>query len=285
MAFNKFTKRETMAWAMLTALRSLGGVARIDQLDSTVIEREDYPDGLLDMLHGEGPQTELDYRFKWARTHLRILGLISNTRRGVWVITPEGEEISEQRLIERFPETRKKSGKARKAIDAETAAQIEAENAWKGELTRQMVGLKPDEFEKLVVLLLLEHGFETAETQGGAGDQGIDGVGVYRLGLLTFNVYFQCKRYAENNTVTPHDVRDFRGAMEGRGDQGLFITTSRFTVPAEEEATRPGARTIDLIEGSKLCDLMKEVELGVKVIDGEVVIDKEFFASGINLDS
>lgn len=69
-----------------------------------------------------------------------------------------------------------------------------------------------------------------------SGDGGIDGVGVYRLSLVSFPVYFQCKRY--KGSVGPEKVRDFRGAMQGRGDKGLLITTGNFTAEAKKEVER-----------------------------------------------
>ena len=107
-----------------------------------------------------------------------------------------------------------------------------------------------------------EAGFLSVTVAGKSGDGGIDGVGTYRLSLVSFPVFFQCKRYQD--VVAPRDVRDFRGAMSGRGDYGLLITTGTFTAEAKREATRAGAPTIDLIDGDRLCDLLKEYELGVK---------------------
>jgi restriction system protein len=75
-------------------------------------------------------------------------------------------------------------------------------------------------------------------------------------------VFFQCKRY--KGSVGAGAVRDFRGAMSGRGDKGLLITTGNFTAEAKQEATRDGAPPVDLIDGERLCDLLKEYELGVR---------------------
>jgi restriction system protein len=126
--------------------------------------------------------------------------------------------------------------------------------------------------------LLRAAGFTNASVTGGAGDGGIDGVGVYQLSLVSFPVYFQCKRY--KGTVGPEKVRDFRGAMQGRGDKGLLITTGSFTAEAKKEATRDGAPPIDLIDGERLCELLKDHRLGVdtttRTIE-EVKIRKEFF--------
>jgi restriction system protein len=99
------------------------------------------------------------------------------------------------------------------------------------------------------------------------------------MNLISFQVLFQCKRYA--GSVSAGTVRDFRGAMQGRADKGLIITTGTFTADARREATRDGAPAIDLIDGEALCQLLKERQLGVSVREvrtEEVTVLPEFFA-------
>ena len=108
--------------------------------------------------------------------------------------------------------------------------------------------------------LLRESGFIQVEVTGQSGDGGIDGKGIMRLGgLLSFHVIFQCKRY--QGSVGAGHVRDFRGAMVGRADKALMITTGNFTKDAVREATRDGAPAIDLIDGDLLVDKLKELGL------------------------
>jgi restriction system protein len=98
---------------------------------------------------------------------------------------------------------------------------------------------------------------------GRSGDGGIDGIGILRLQrVVSFQVLFQCKRW--QGTVGPKEIRDFRGAMVGRSDKGLFLTTGSFSRAAQEEATRDGAPPIDLIDGERLADLLKDLRLGVQ---------------------
>jgi restriction system protein len=114
------------------------------------------------------------------------------------------------------------------------------------------------------------------EVTGRSGDGGIDGIGVLRITLVSFQVFFQCKRYRE--TVGPNTIRDFRGAMVGRTDKGLVITTGRFTAEAKKEATRDGAPPVELIDGDQLCDLLKSLKLGVKTeLVEHVSVEPEFF--------
>jgi restriction system protein len=143
-----------------------------------------------------------------------------------------------------------------------------------------MQQIAPDAFERLCQRLLRESGFTRVEVSGKSGDGGIDGVGVLRVNLISFQVLFQCKRW--KGSVGSEVVRNFRGAMQGRADKGLIITTGTFTAEARKEATRDGAPAIDLIDGEALCDLMKDLELGVRVreVRSEVVtLDEEFFAA------
>jgi len=150
---------------------------------------------------------------------------------------------------------------------------------WKEQLLDLLLSLDPSDFERLASRLLREAGFISVNVTGRSGDGGIDGVGVYRLSLVSFPVFFQCKRYS--GSVGPNAVRDFRGAMAGRGDKGLLITTGTFTREAQKEATRDGAPPIDLIDGESLCDLLKEYELGVAIerkIAEHIAVRPDFFA-------
>lgn len=157
--------------------------------------------------------------------------------------------------------------------DAETAL----EPFWKDELLATLRDLTAAAFERLAQRLLREAGFIKVEVAGRSGDGGIDGIGVLRLTLLSFQVLFQCKRY--QGSVGASAIRDFRGAMVGRSDKGLMITTGTFTSEAKKEATRDGAPAIDLIDGDQLCDLLKSLKLGVSTeLVERMVVDKAWFA-------
>ena len=92
---------------------------------------------------------------------------------------------------------------------------------------------------------------------GRSGDRGIDGPGIlYVNALVSFKVLFQCKRYAAS--VSPSHVRDFRGAMTGRADKGIIITTGSFTSDARKEAVRDGAPPIELVDGERLVSMLEK---------------------------
>lgn len=150
---------------------------------------------------------------------------------------------------------------------------------WRDDLLDTLQNMPPDAFERLCQRLLRESGFIEVEVTGRSGDGGIDGYGIIRLaGMISFPVLFQCKRYSGN--VGPNVVRDFRGAMAGRAEKGVILTTGGFTRDAQREATRDGATPIDLIDGQLLMDKMKELKLGLHTKMVEVVqVDRSWFAS------
>jgi restriction system protein len=286
-----------LLWTTLQAVAELGGSASISEIAETVIKREGFSDERQAILHKNGPQTEIEYRLAWARTVLRWIGMLTNSSRSVWALTdeakvalanPSGEEHQRLREMWRsYQAEMRRSGRwgqpMRQSADADPEAQADSEvdpegAGWKELLLTHLMRMSPDAFERLARRLLREAGFDSATVTGRSGDGGIDGLGVYRLGLVSFPVFFQCKRY--QGSVGPGAVRDFRGAMYGRGDKGLLITTGSFTNDAKKESTRDGAPPIDLIDGERLCDLLKSYELGVKTATRtieDVTVDASFF--------
>lgn len=280
----RFPQAEDLLWPTLTAMRELGGSATIRELDEKVAQRERFGEDVQSLPHGEdGRQTELEYRLAWARTYLRGIGAITNSSRGVWSVTERGRALSSAEVT-----AAAKAWKAEKALarrsrqvgpDEPPASEDDVVANWKDGLTSHLLAMDPDAFERLAQRLLREAGFLNVTVTGRSGDGGLDGVGVYRLSLVSFPTFFQCKRY--KGSVSAGAVRDFRGAMAGRGEKGLLITTGTFTREATAEATRDGAPPIELIDGDRLCDLLKEYSLGVstyqRVVE-DIRIDQAFFA-------
>lgn len=254
-------------WPVVTALRELGDSGSIDEIVGTVLRGEDLSDLQQQVLHGDGPQTEIEYRLAWARTYLKGMGLLNNSQRGIWSLTDAGKTVEKDVIPELRREYILRLRKVRKAkapsqLDQpEEDEDGEEELHWRDSLLDALTAMSPDGFERLAQRLLREAGFISATVTGRSGDGGIDGLGIYRMSLVSFPVFFQCKRY--KGSVGPAVVRDFRGAMVGRGDKGLLITTGTFTTDAKAEATRDGAPPVDLIDGQRLCDLLKEYGLVV----------------------
>ena len=129
-------------------------------------------------------------------------------------------------------------------------------------------------FEQLSKRLLTELGLEQLRTVGQAGDRGIDVEGQLRVNpVVSFKVGVQCKLYAEDNKVAPRLIRELQGAL-GPFDRGIFITTSVFTRQAEDQASAPGYKPIDLIDGERLISLLIEKGLGIRTT---TIVDESFF--------
>ncbi|HEU0003801.1 MAG TPA: restriction endonuclease [Ktedonobacteraceae bacterium] len=266
-------KKEELYNPALNAIKKLGGSASISELDEEVIKNLHLTDKEIAEAHNER-MTELEYQLAWTRTYLKAFGLFDNTERGVWVLTSKGKDIDvvDPRQVTRVFHTLKK-GKSGKIVgkNLETNGEVEIaeaeavlEETWREELMTRLLTLAPDAFERLCQRLLRESGFVEVKVTGRSGDGGIDGVGIVRLGgLLGFPILFQCKRY--KGSVPSSVIRDFRGAMIGRADRGLVITTGTFSREAKLEATRDGAPPVDLLDGEQLLDKLKELGLGVVV--------------------
>ncbi|MFI6499896.1 restriction endonuclease [Nonomuraea typhae] len=296
-----------LLWPALLAVRDLGGSASIEEIDAEVHRTQQFSEQQQRLLRGAGPRTEIEYRLAWARSYLKGMGLLTNSSRGIWSLTAEGRRArsddletlrrdydrrrlrdarasQEGLLMDELPlESTSPSGDETTPVtdelleDALLSAPI-LDRDWRDELLEILAAMAPDAFERLAGRLLTRAGYEDVQVTGKTGDGGIDGVAVTWEKLSSFRVYFQCKRYSAS--VGPDAIRDFRGALDGRGERGLLITNSRFTDQARQEAHRAGARHIDLIDGRKLCELLREYELGVTTTIRQVEdqqVDKTFF--------
>jgi len=219
-----------------------------------------------------GTTTKLNYRLRWARNYLKNYGLLENSERGIWALTPKGlktNKVDPKAVGRKVRELNKKKRKAKQSesnniTTDSTDESEENEITWKEELLNKIKEISPAGFERLCQRLLRELGFQNVEVTGKPNDGGIDGKGILRLGgILSFHVVFQAKRYKE--TVSPSVIRDFRGSMSTNVDKGLVITTGRFTREARKEAQRDGALPIDLIDGDSLAERLKVLKMGIQV--------------------
>lgn len=278
-----------MMLVTIEALKDLGGSASIQELDERVVELEGVSEAeqSLTMPNDEN-RPRVNYYLAWARTYLKRGGALHNSVRGVWALTDAGSEITRleqtQAIYDAVGAEERAKAKAKheekKKLDEQitepTDTGPEDAKDWKSALLAVLGDIAPDAFERLAQRLMREAGFTKVEVRGKSGDGGIDGLGVLRVNLVSFQVYFQCKRW--KGSVGSKEIRDFRGALQGRADKGLFITTGHFTSQASDEATRDGAIAIDLIDGDRLCELLKENSLGIEVRTIEqVVITPEWF--------
>ena len=260
----------------IQALKRLGGSASIDELVAEITQLLGLPQEVVEVPHGTTGKTELEYRSAWARTYLRKAGLIENSERGIWALTPEGKKAS---AVDGRQIARDIKAQVKQATDNESGGLEEPDTIlrWQDRLITVLQAIDPVAFERLCQRILRESGFVEVEVTKRSGDGGIDGFGTLRIGgLISFNVLFQSKRYKGN--LGSDVVRDFRGAMVGRADKGMIISTGGFTLEARREARRDGAPPIDLIDGHLLADKLKNLKLGVRtrLVEDVEVLDEWF---------
>lgn len=273
---------DAMLIPTIQALQILGGSGTTEEIYDQVAQILKLPDEVLEIPHGSSSQSEVEYRLAWSRTYLKKYGLLQNSARGVWSLlltTINIDDLDPKEIVKTVRDA-EKSKVVPSDPTTETVESIETleELAWHQQVHKMLLELEPSAFERLVQRLLRESGFIQVQVTGKSGDGGIDGVGIARInGFLSFHVLFQCKRY--QGSVTAGQIRDFRGAMQGRTDKGLLITTGTFTRDTIKEATRDGAPPIDLIDGEQLVQRLKELGLGVKITMIESVeVDTAWFA-------
>ncbi len=271
---------------LLVALKTLGGSAQPAEANAQIAETLGLSDEQVEQASDKGVPV-LYNRIAWARYYLVQTGYIDSSTRGVWTLTDLGRETEHLTATE-VDEIRRGVSAQRRAIadeanDTEDPADVSAPTdetersaADHVEIVRELLrAMSPGGFERFCQRLLRESGFERVEVTGRSGDGGIDGHGLLRVNpLVSFSVIFQSKRYS--SPVGSPQIRDFRGAMSGRADRGLFITTSSFTRDAVREANRDGATQIELIDADGIISLLATLELGLKPIKSYRV-ETEFF--------
>jgi len=271
---------------IIDILNELGGSGNPSEVTDLIIEKYNISEEELNLTNKNGGST-VKNRIAWARFYLVKGGVLDSSKRGVWSLKNNYNEIIDlsdvntffKNTHEKF-ETKKKSeiiDSADNPLDEEIEEKVEDEN-YKEKILTLLKDLPPSGFEKLCQRLLRESGFTQVKVTGKSGDGGIDGFGVLELNpLMSFKVLFQSKRYKE--VVSTDKVRDFRGAMAGRADKGIIITTGRFTQDAKNEAVRDGVPPIELVDGDKLVTMFENLEFGLiprTVFDIDLDFFKEF---------
>lgn len=266
----------------MKVLEAHGGSASIEEIEEALIEMLGLTTEQLEVTYPSSGAPVVPDRMSWARSYLKYPGFLDNPKRGVWVLTEHGRvalDWSEDQIRKAVSQGYAARQKKLQTEAAQVEEPTDGAPDWSDKLLGVLRTMDPSAFERLAQRLLRESDFIKVEVTGKSGDGGIDGSGVLRIGLISFQVLFQCKRYT--GSVPAGTVRDFRGAMQGRADKGLIITTGSFTADARKEATRDGAPAIDLIDGEALCQLLKDKRLGVRVrevVREEVEVVSDFFA-------
>ena len=290
-----------MMLAVIRALKELGGLATKHDIEKQIIKSNNVSDKKQSYLQKSrtGTRTRLDFALTIARSSLKRNGALEKLTKGFWKLTESGWQADdlgmldslykESERIRRLESQNKKPNKIKqkaKTDDKSVNLPVEEdelddslEDDWKFTLIDTLKSMNGYAFERLCQRLLSEAGFvEVNVNEKKGGDDGIDGTGILRINLISFKVYFQCKRWEKKHSVPPKEIRDFRGALDSSVDKGLFITTSSFSQKAKEESEMKGKLLIDLIDGDRLCDLLKENNLGIYTDpDGEIIINHKWF--------
>ena len=288
MSSGKMVTYDQLMLPLMKALVNLGGSGSIDEIYESVVELEKFDEETLAILHNpeKSSQTEIGYRLAWARTYLKKAGYLENSSRGVWALTEKAKlapDIDSREIVNSVRSLDKTvSQDSNDPVDPATSFDESPEEvlAWRERLHHILIDeMSPDAFERLTQRMLRESGFVHVEVTGRTGDGGIDGKGIARInGLMSFHIAFQCKKY--KGSVGAPEIRNFRGAIVGRADRGMFITTGSFTKAAVEEANRDGAAPIDLVDGDQLADKLKELALGIKTeLVEKITVESHWFLS------
>jgi len=261
---------------LLDALQQLGGSGRVDEVRSVIAQRLNISEEEQSEQLPSKTQARFDNQVHWARFYLSKAGFIGSSQRGVWTLTEKGRaalplaDVDAKRIFREVSSnfTKTKSSKSVERNAAEQAPITDdvaslVTQTYREDLTARLLSLSPAGFERFCQRLLRESGFQEVTVTGRSGDGGIDGIGILQVNVLvSFKVLFQCKRYS--GAVTVAQVRDFRGAMMGRADKGIILTTGSFTADSRKEAVRDGVPPIELVDGEKLVEMLEKLELGLK---------------------
>ena len=261
----------------LKALDELGGSGSNEEIYNRVLAITQLPADVIDIMHNF-TMTEVEYRLAWAKTYLKNFGAIENSKHRIWSLTTKGAKMLKENTIdakEICNFTARKQGGAKTTPESDLVV-TESTN-WREQITDILQHLDPYAFERLAQRLLRECGFSDVIVTKRSGDGGIDGTGKLRIqGIFSFNVAFQCKRY--KGQVGAGAIRDFRGSLDTNIEKGVLITTGAFTKAAKEEASCPGKRLIDLMDGEELINKLAEYGIGLNEVKSYEV-DEDFFNS------
>ena len=273
----RIPKFNELMMPVFRVLKSLGGSGKNDEILNSVIADLNLPDDAVDILHGDQQGlTELAYRLGWAKTYLKKYGILNNSERGVWSITPDYtvvDIIDEKEIVKKY----KPASVLTESAPTETVPCPEEIAPWRKRVAEILQTMDPYGFERLTQRLLRECEFLDVQVTRKSGDGGIDGTGRLAInGIFSFHVAFQCKRY--RGSVGASEIRDFRGSLPANIEKGVMITTGTFSRAAREEASCPGKKQIDLIDGEAFIDRLSEHGLGLKPAKA-FDVDEEFFRS------
>lgn len=267
---------------IIEVLKESGGSGTAAEVIDRVIEKMRIPEAEQEVTL-KGGQSRVRNQVQWARLYLAYAGYIDASKRGIWSLTEKGLSADTltidtlgifSEVKKSFKEGKRLKDRTRPSVGEADDEEIEPPDH-RTNLLDLIKSLPPSGFERLSQRLLRESGFQKVVVTGKTGDGGIDGAGILQVNpFVSFNVLFQCKRY--QGAVTPSQIRDFRGAMMGRADKGIIITTGTFTLEAKKEARRDGAPPIELVDGDTLVQMFEQLQLGL-IPRTTYDVDEKFF--------
>lgn len=265
---------------VLEVIRSLSGSGAASEVTDLVIEKLNISDTELSETLKNGA-SKIRNQVAWARMYLVNSGFLDASTRGVWSLTEKGlnadlslidlNDILKAARSRHETNTSSKDNASNNGIIDESV-DIQPHQT---ELLALLKSIPPSGFERLCQRLLREAGFKQVLVTGRSNDGGIDGHGVLEVNpFVSFNVIFQCKRYKD--AISAPQIRDFRGAMQGRAEKGIFLTTGRFTLEAKKEARRDGVPPIELVDGQALIEMFERLEFGLTPVKS-FIVNHDFF--------
>lgn len=254
---------------VLNALRKLGGTSTLKEVADRIATNRKLPDNVRFAKYAKTGNLKFPNQVAFARQYLFWEGLVLSPRRGIWSLSPAGQKAdftneNAKELVAKWvsiwakrrnPD--KEAGEPNDQFGESVVPDQIKTLSYKDEILQYLRRLKPSEFERFCGDLLRSVGMVRVEVLGGRGDKGIDGMGFLPSGpIVTIKVAFQCKRY--NRTVSPEEIRAFRGAIGHRAEKGIFFTTDYFTKAAEEAAGEDMNKPIELVDGDRLVELLEQ---------------------------
>ena len=272
------TYRE-LIYPTLRAVASLGGSAQGAEITDALIELLKATPEQLAVTYDGRPKSVLIDRMDWARSYAKLGGALDSPRRGLFILSnlgkhvlslPEEEGRAQVAQLDRdIRAARRRRGSDEGETDlGPGAADVEAgeDGAWREALLARLHRLSPAGFEEFTLYLLRTFGIELARV-GGVGDEGIDGIGLAPISaVLSSRVAVQAKRYDPTATVGREIVALFqRDAAAAGAERAVLVTLARFS-PASRKAATVTTPTVDLIDGDKLCDLVRDQQIGLRIV-------------------
>jgi restriction system protein len=271
---------QDLIYPTLQVVADSGGSAQGREITAKVIEAIQASDDLVAITYDNRPKSILIDRLEWARSYAKLGGALDSPQRGLFVLTRLGKEIlalpedeGRERVRDLDRQVRAARSTKRKADPVETAVEdaLAEDTGWTDSMLNR---LTPDGFEEFVLYLLRTFDLELTRV-GGTGDKGIDGIGVAPISpVLSSRVAVQAKRYDPTSTIGRDVVALFqRDAAAAGAERAVFVTLARFSEPARQAAitTTP---TVDIIDGEKLCKLIRGKQIGLRIVPQ---VEEEWF--------